>query len=88
MLGHQPVPPQPHFPDALSPVIGYIATRQPQPLEDRAPVEREWWEVDDDEPEEWVSPHQRMIKVTAIVLSLSLLLAGLGTVVDVVLSSH
>jgi hypothetical protein len=87
MLGHQPVPPQPHFPVGLSPVIGYIATREPQPLEERAPVEREWWEIDDEE-EEWPSSHQRVIKVTAIVVSLSLLLAGLGTVIDVVLSAH
>jgi hypothetical protein len=88
MLGHQPVPPQPHFPAGLAPVIGYVATREPQPLEGRTPVEREWWEVDDDESEEWPAPHQRVIKVTAIVLCLSLLLAGLGTVLDVVLSAH
>jgi hypothetical protein len=86
MLGHQPVPPQPHFPTGLGPVIGYIATREPQPLEDRIPVEREWWEIDDDENEEWPAQHRGVIKVTAIVLCFSLLLAGLGTVVDVVLS--
>jgi hypothetical protein len=88
MLGHQPVPPQPHFPTGLSPVIGYVATREPQPLEERLPVEREWWDTDDDDTEEWPARHRKVIKVTAIVLCLSLFLAGLGTVVDVVLSAR
>jgi hypothetical protein len=41
MQGHLPVPPQPHVPVGLSLVIGYLATREPQPLEERAPVERD-----------------------------------------------
>jgi hypothetical protein len=87
MQGHLPVPPQPHFPIGLSPVIGYIATREPQPLEERAPEPREWWEIDDDE-EEWPSRRPRVMKVTAVVVSLSLVLAGLGTLLDVVLTGH
>jgi len=87
MQGHLPVPPQPHVPVGLAPIIGYVATREPQPLEDRTPVEREWWE-DDDQDEEWPSRHQRVIKVTAIVVSISLLFAGVGTVLEVVLSAH
>jgi hypothetical protein len=86
MQGHLPVPPTPHLPDGLSPIIGYIATRQPQPLQERTPVERDWWEIDDDE--EWAPRHSRVIKVTAIVVSISLLMAGLGTVLDLVLSAH
>jgi hypothetical protein len=87
MLGHQPVPPQPHFPIGLSPVIGYMATREPQPLEEMTPVEREWWEIEDEE-EEWPSRRPRVIRVTAIVVSISLLMAGLGTVLEVVLSAR
>jgi len=87
MQGHLPIPPQPHVPIGLAPVIGYVATREPQPLEDRLPEVREWWE-DDFEDEEWPSQHPRVIKVTAIVLSISLLLAGVGTVLDMVLSAH
>ena len=87
MQGHVPVPPQPHFPVGLSPAIGYIATREPQPLEERTPVLREWWE-DDDEDEEWGPRHHRVIKATAIVVSLSLLVAGLGAVLDLVLAAH
>ena len=86
MQGHLPVPPQPHFPVGLSPVIGYIATREPQPLEEREPVEREWWEMDEDE--EWPPRQPRVIRVTAIVVSVSLFLAGIGTMLDVVLAAH
>jgi hypothetical protein len=84
--GHLPVPPQPHVPVGLSPVIGYIATREPQPLEERTPVEREWWEMEDDQ--EWSSRQPRVIRLTAIVVSIALLLAGAGTVVGAVLAAH
>jgi hypothetical protein len=87
MQGHLPVPPQPHFPAGLAPVIGYLATREPQPLEEMTPVHPEWWEIDDEEHQEWPSHRPRVMKVTAIVVSISLLLAGLGTVLDVVLSA-
>ena len=87
MQGHLPIPPQPHVPIGLAPVLGYVATREPQPLEERTPVLREWWE-DDDEDEEWPTGHRKVIKVTAVVLSISLLLAGAGTVLEVVLSAH
>ncbi len=88
MQGHLPVQPQPHIPIGLAPVIGYIATREPQPLEEVTPAAREWWEIDDEEDAEWVSHRPAVMKVTAIVVSLSLLLAGLGTVLDVILSAR
>ena len=87
MQGHLPVPPQPHIPVGLSPVIGYLATREPQPLEERTPVEREWWEMDDDEAE-WPSRQPRVIRATAVVVSISLLVAGVGTVIGAVLTAH
>jgi hypothetical protein len=87
MQGHLPTPPQPHFPIGLAPVIGYVATREPQPLEERSPVEREWWELDDDD-EEWPTGRPRVIKVIAVVVSISLLMAGVGTVLEVVLSAR
>jgi hypothetical protein len=88
MQGHLPVPPQPHVPIGLAPVIGYMATREPQPLEERDPVEPEWWEMDNLDEEEWVPGRQKVMKVTAIILSASLLLAGVGTVLEIVLSAH
>jgi hypothetical protein len=88
MQGHLPVPPQPHFPIGLAPVIGYVATREPQPLEAMTPVEREWWEIDDEEDGEWSSRRPALIKVTAVAVSVSLVLAGLGTLLDVVLSAR
>jgi hypothetical protein len=88
MQGHLPVPPQPHFPTGLAPVIGYLATREPQPLEDVTPVQPEWWEIDDEDTQEWPRHRPAIMKVTAIVVSIALLLAGLGTVVDIVLSAH
>lgn len=86
MQGHLPVPPQPHLPVGLSPVIGFIATCERQPLEEQAPAEREWWEIDGDE--EWPSRQPRVIRVTAIVVSISLLVAGVGTILGAVLAAH
>ena len=88
MQGHLPVPPQPHIPIGLAPVIGYVATRESQPLEDRMPVEPEWWEIEDKDDEDWAPRHSKVIRVTAVVVSVSLLVAGLGTVLEVVLSAH
>ncbi len=88
MQGHLPTPPQPVFPVGLAPAIGYLATREPRPLEDHEPVEREWWEIDDDEEEEWPPRHRGVVKVTAIVVSISLLVAGVGTLLEVVLSGR
>jgi len=85
MQGHLPVPSQPHFPTGLSPAIGYLATREPQPLEERDPAIPDWWE---DEIEEWGPKYPNVIKVTAIALSISLLVAGLGTVLELVLTAH
>jgi hypothetical protein len=87
MQGHVPVPPQPHFPVDLSPVIGYIATREPQPLEERTPPEQEWGEMDGGE-EDWGPRHSKVIKATAVIVSLSLLVAGVGAVLDLVLAAH
>jgi hypothetical protein len=86
MQGHLPTPPQPHVPIGLAPVIGYMATREPQPLEERDPVELDWWEIDDEE--EWLPRRPRVIKVVSLVLALSLLIAGVGTVLEIVLSSR
>ena len=68
-------------------MIGYMATRDPQPLEERDPTDLEWWEDDGFDEEEWVPGRQRLMKITAIVLSASLLLAGVGTVLEIVLSA-
>jgi hypothetical protein len=73
-------------PTGLAPVIGYIATREPQPLEERTPVEREWWEMDN--AEEWPSRQPRVIRVTAIVVSLALLAAGIGSLLGAVLTAR
>jgi hypothetical protein len=88
MQGHVPVPPSPHVPGGIAPIIGYLATREPQPLEDRVPVESEWWERDDEMDEDWAPRHGKVIRVTAIVVSISLLVAGMGTVLEVILSTH
>jgi hypothetical protein len=64
-----------------------MATRDPQPLADRQPVEPEWWD-DETYGEEWHSGHSPVIKVTAVVLSVSLIVAGLGTVLELVLSAR
>jgi hypothetical protein len=94
MQGHLPGPPQPHFPAGLGPFVGYIATREPRPLDDRAPLEPGWAEAPDgvldefDDVGDWEPMHRPLIKVTAIVLSVSLVMAGVGTVLDLLLGVH
>jgi hypothetical protein len=83
MQGHVPVPPQP--PLGLGPVIGYIATREPQPLEDRVPVAPEWWE---DEVEEWGPRHPPLVRVTAAVVAICLVVGGFSTVLEMILTSR
>jgi hypothetical protein len=94
MLGHLPGPPQPHFPEGLGPVIGYMATREPRPLDDRPPEEPAWAECDDHSLDqfadvgEWEPIQRPLVKVMAVVVSVSLLVAGVGTVLEVLLSAH
>jgi hypothetical protein len=91
MQGHLPGPPQPHFPNGLAPFIGYITTREPRPLDERPPSEPGWDEAPDglldefDDVGDWEPMHRPLIKVTAVVVSISLLIAGVGTVLDVLL---
>ena len=94
MQGHLPGPPQPHFPEGLAPFIGYIAVREPRPLDDRPPAEPAWAEADEGELDqfadvgEWEPIHRPLIKVMAVIVSASLALAGLGTVLEVLLTAH
>jgi hypothetical protein len=94
MQGHVPVPPQPHFPEGLGPFIGYVATREPRPLDDRAPSEPSCGEVDEsrldvfDDVGDWEPMHRPLIQVTAVIVSVSLVVAGIGTVLEVLLNSH
>jgi hypothetical protein len=85
MLGHLPTPPEPHFPIGLSPVIGYMATREPQPLAERSPTDPDWLD-EDIYDEEWGPRHSRIIRMTAVIVSISLVVAGLSTVLDLILS--
>jgi hypothetical protein len=65
-----------------------MATREPQPLEERDPVEPEWWEFEDSADEEWMPRHSGVVKVTAVVLAIALTFAGVGTVLEILLVSH
>lgn len=94
MQGHVPVPPQPHFPDGLGPFIGYLATREPRPLGERPPEEPAW-EVADldaldefDDVGEWEPMHRPLIQAIAVVVSISLVVAGIGTVLEMLLASR
>jgi hypothetical protein len=94
MQGHVPVPPQPHFPDGLGPFIGYVATREPRPLGERPPSEPGYDDVDGsaldefDDVGDWEPMHRPLIQVTAVIVSFSLLVAGVGTVLELLLASH
>jgi hypothetical protein len=95
MQGHLPGPPQPHFPEGLAPFIGYLATREPRPLEERVPHEpgcadgEDEFELSDfDDVGAWEPLHRPLIQVMAVVVSISLVAAALGTVLEVLLTAH
>jgi hypothetical protein len=87
MQGHVPGPPQPHEPIGLSPLIGYLATRESQPLNELAPSDPDWLDADVyDEP--WGRGHSRVVKVVAIVVAISMVVAGMSTVLELILASR
>lgn len=95
MQGHVPGPPQPHFPVGLGPFIGYLATREPRPLSERAPEEPGW--VDDaelvafdgfEDVGDWKPMRRPLVKVLAVVLSFSLVVAAAGTICEILLTSR
>jgi hypothetical protein len=94
MQGHVPGPPQPHFPDGLAPFIGYLATREPSPLGERPPAEPAWDMADGealddfDDVGEWEPMHRPLIQAIAVVVSISLAVAGVGTVLEMLLSAR
>ena len=94
MQGHVPGPPQPHFPEGLGPFIGYLAVREPSPLGERAPEEAGWEEIDGytldqfDDVGEWEPMHRPLLKAIAVIVSISLVVAGAGTVLEVLLSAR
>jgi hypothetical protein len=94
MQGHLPGPPQPHFPEGLAPFIGYMAIRDPRPPGERAPEEPAWAEDDDAALDQfadvgdWEPMHRPLIKVMAVIVSVSLVLAGLSTVLELFLSAR
>ncbi len=95
MQGHVPGPPQPQFPEGLGPFLGYLAIREPRPLGERPPEEASWAEADEpylldefDDVGEWERMHRPVIQVTAVIVSLSLVVAGVGTVLELLLSAH
>jgi hypothetical protein len=78
----------------LGAFIGYVATREPRPLDDRAPQEPAWADEDGyaldvfDDVGDWEPMHRPLIKVLAVVVSISLLVGGVGTVLELVLSAR
>jgi len=96
MQGHVPGPPQPHFPAGLGPFIGYLSTREPRPLDEHPPLEPGAWvtageeEALDDFADvgEWEPMHRPLLQVVAVLVSVSLVLAGVGTVLEVLLSAR
>jgi hypothetical protein len=94
MLGHVPGPPQPHFPEGLAPFIGYLATREPRPLDDRPPEEAAWADADSTELDqfadigEWEPMHRPLVQVMAVIVSISLVAGGVGTVFEILLSAR
>ena len=94
MHGHVPGPPQPAFPVGLGAFIGYVATREPRPIDDLAPQEPGWADEDGhaldmfDDVGDWEPMHRPLIKVIAVIASISLLVGGVSTVLELVLSAR
>jgi hypothetical protein len=94
MQGHVPVPPQPHFPEGLGPFLGYVATREPRPLDERPPEEAAWAGADGTvldqfaDVGDWEPMHRPLMQVMAVIVSLSLVVAGVGTVLEILLSAR
>jgi hypothetical protein len=94
MQGHVPVPPQPHFPEGLGPFIGYLAVREARPLDERPPEEPAWADADGTildqfaDVGDWEPMHRPLMQVMAVIVSISLLVAGVGTVLEILLSAH
>jgi hypothetical protein len=71
-----------------------VATREPRPLDDRPPHEPGWADEDGyeldvfDDLGDWEPMHRPLIKVVAIVLSISLVIGGVSTVLDLLLSAR
>jgi len=94
MQGHVPGPPQPQFPEGLGPFVGYLATREPRPLESRAPEEPAWADADGTlldqfaDVGEWEPMHRPLMQVLAVIVSISLVVAGVGTVLEILLAAR
>ena len=94
MQGHVPGPPQPHFPDGLGPFVGYLATREPRPLDDQPVQEPAWADADGSvldqfaDVGDWEPMHRPLMQVLAVIVSISLAVAGVGTLLEIVLSAR
>jgi hypothetical protein len=94
MQGHVPGPPLPRFPEGLGPFVGYVATREARPLDDRPPGEAAWADADGTvldqfaDVGDWEPMHRPLIQVTAVILSISLAVAGVGTLLEILLSAR
>jgi hypothetical protein len=94
MQGHVPGPPQPHFPEGLGPFVGYLATREPRPLDDLPVAEAAWADADGTvldqfaDVGDWEPLHRPLIQVLAVMVSISLLVAGVGTLLEILLSAR
>jgi hypothetical protein len=80
----------------LGPFIGYVATREPRPLDERAPEEAAWGDADSDDTAldqfadvgDWEPMHRPLVQVMAVIVSISLVVAGVGTVLEILLSAR
>jgi hypothetical protein len=78
----------------LGPFLGYLAVREARPLDDRPPEEAAWADADGTildqfaDVGDWEPMHRPLMQVMAVIVSLSLLVAGVGTVLEIMLSAH
>ena len=74
--------------------MGYLSVREPRPLDDRPTQEPAWADADGTvldqfaDVGDWEPMHRPVIQVLAIVVSISLVAAAVGTVLEVLLAAR
>ena len=82
------------FPRAWARSSATSPPREPRPLDDRPPEEAAWADADGTvldqfaDVGEWEPMHRPLMQVMAVIVSISLVVAGVGTVLEILLSAH
>ena len=89
-----PCRPSPTSPRAWARSSATSRRREPRPLDDRPPEEAAWADADGTVLDQfadigdWEPMHRPLMQVMAVIVSISLVVAGVGTVLEILLSAR